>query len=227
MVLMEKHEFIYKSTELVYYQSSKVPKLLIASGFHGDETEVVEPLRDIVLANAHLLPPFIFVPVACPSAVALGTRLNKNNVDINRSYYLDSPEEEAQALMKLIAGHAFDVAYSFHEHAGETRFYLYDMGDGVEGTKIDALLLEVVKLGVELYNGVDDLEDPSLGVDIVDGYYLEKEEDAIKHGFFNGYLAKSNLAHSHVNPEIPGAISKEKKKEIVQAIFDTLIFSRT
>lgn len=222
-MVMEKHGFNYKSTTLTYYQSSRVPKLLIVSGFHGDETDVVEPLRDIVLANAHSLPPFIFIPVACPSAVAAGTRLNKNNHDINRFFYLDSPEDEAQALMKLIAGHAFDIAYSFHEHVGENRFYLYDMGDGMEGTKIDKLLLEVVKLGVELYNGVDDLEDPTLGIDIVDGYYLEKEEDAIQHGFFNGYLAKSNLAHSHVNPEIPGAISKEKKAAIVKAIFDTLV----
>lgn len=221
---MQKHGFNYKSTTLTYYQSSKTPKLLIVAGFHGNETDVVEPLRDIVLANARRMPPFIFVPVACPSAVAAGTRLNKNNNDINRFYYLNSPEDEAQALMKLIAGQQFDVAYSFHEDPGETRFYLYDMGDGVEGTKIDKLLLSVVNLGVELYNGIDDLEDPTLQIEIVDGYYLEKEEQAMKHGFFNGYLAKSNLAHSHVNPEIPGAIPKAKKAEIVQAIFDTLIF---
>ncbi len=222
---MQKHVFTYKSTTLTYYQSSRTPKLLIVSGFHGDEADVVEPLRDTILANTDRLPPFLFIPVACPSAVARGTRLNKNNIDINRFYYLDSPQDEAQALMKLIAGHAFDIAYSFHEHPGETRFYLYDMGDGLEGTKIDKLLLALVNMGIELYNGIDDLEDPTLGVEIVDGYYLEKEEAAKKHGFFNGYLATSNLAHSHVNPEIPGAISKEKKAAIVQAIFDTLIFT--
>lgn len=220
---MEKHEFTYKSTTLTYYQSAKTPKLLLVSGFHGDETDVIVPLTDIVLESALRLPPFLFVPVACPSAVAGGTRLNKNNKDINRFYYLDSPEDEAQALMKLIAGHAFDVAYSFHEHPGETRFYLYDMGEGVTGAKIDALLTKIKELGIELYNGPDDIEDSALNLNIVNGYYLENEEEAIKHGFFNGYLAKSNLAHSHVNPEIPGAVSKEKKAAIVQAIFDSLI----
>ncbi len=220
---MEKHAFAYQSTTLLYYQSSQTPKLLLISGFHGNETDVIAPLTDIIFRNQKRLPPFLFIPVACPSAVALETRLNKNKVDINRSYYLDSPEEEAQALMHLLAGFRFDIAYSFHEDPGERRFYLYDMGEGVDAKKIDALKQAILSLGVPMFHGIDDLEDPSLGGEIVDGYSLEDEQLTLKNGFFNGYLLTADITRRHLNPEIPGAIPKEKKAAILQAIFDILI----
>ena len=220
---MEKHAFAYQSTTLLYYQSSRTPKLLLTSGFHGDEADVIPLLTDIIFAHKDRLPPFLFIPIASPSAVSLGTRLNKNNVDINRSYYLDSPEEESQALMHLLSGFRFDIAYSFHEHPGETRFYLYDMGDGKDISKIENLKKRILALGIPLFSGVDDLEDPTLGYHIVDGHVLEDEEETIRHGFFNGYLLTADITKRHINPEIPGAISKEKKAAILQAIFDILI----
>ncbi len=220
---MEKHAFVYQSTTLFYYQSAGTPKLLLTSGFHGNEADVIPLLTNIIFAQKDRLPPFLFVPVACPSAVALGTRLNKNNADINRSYFLDSPEEEAQALMRLLSGFRFDIAYSFHEDPEERRFYLYDMGEGVDSQKIEELKKAIRVLGVDMFDGIDDLEDPSLGREIIDGYFLEKEEDAVKNGFFNGYLLSADIAYRHLNPEIPGSISKEKKSVVLQAIFDILI----
>ena len=220
---MEKHAFTYQSTTLFYYQSSQTPLLLLTSGFHGNEADVIPLLTDIIFAQKDRLPPFLFIPIASPSAVSLGTRLNKNNVDINRSYYLDSPEEEAQALMHILGGFRFDIAYSFHEHPGENRFYLYDMGDGLETKKIEMLKQKILGLGIPLLTGIDDLEDPTLGSHIIDGYLLEDEEETIQHGFFNGYLLTADITTRHINPEIPGAVSKEKKSAILQAIFDILI----
>lgn len=220
---MEQHEFTYQSTKLIYYQSSETPTLLITSGFHGDETDVIAPLADFVFQNQHRLLPFLFIPIVCPSAVALGTRLNKNNADINRSYYPDSPEEEAQAVMHFLAGFQFNTAYSFHEHPGETRFYLYDMGNRIDTKKIENLKQRILTLGVPLFSGVDDLEDPTLGSEIVDGYCLEDEGKTIQHGFFNGYLLTAGISHSHLNPEIPGAVSQAKKRAIIETLFDILL----
>ncbi|OGG11999.1 hypothetical protein A2Z00_04480 [Candidatus Gottesmanbacteria bacterium RBG_13_45_10] len=219
---MVKHASHYKATTLFYYQSSQKPRLLVVSGFHGDEAGVIAPLTDFITSNPDRLPPFLFVPVASPSAVARGMRLSTHNVDMNRSYFPNTSVEEAQALMHFLEGRTFDMAYSFHEHPGETRFYLYDMGRVVDGKKMATLNEKMDALGVPLFDGIDDDQDPALGRKITRGYASESPDVAVRHGFFNGFLFTSHTTTRHVNLEIPGAVSTKKKAAIVAAIFDTL-----
>lgn len=95
--------------EVQYYISGKQPSLLLLTGTHGDELEVIDCLKKTIKINLAQLPEFVFIPEMSPSAVLQKTRLNKDGLDINRHFFDDSDIEEVKAVMKIIGQHQFEL----------------------------------------------------------------------------------------------------------------------
>ena len=154
------------------------PKLLIVSGTHGDEFEVVPLIEEYVGKHYSDLPSFLYVPEVSPSALRLRTRKNADGVDLNRSFVDGTKIEEARQMMELWGRYNFDLFLTFHEDPTQDKFYLYE---GVQEKyysqfslerqgKLDPLRGGIQALGIELYSGVDDPLDPQLGHQVGDGY---------------------------------------------------------
>lgn len=223
---MLARESIYGRTKLTYVLSDPKPEILIISGFHGDEIDVVTHVTQYIEAHFHALPPFLYVPIASPSAAARHTRYNEHNVDINRSYYFQSPEEEAQALMNLLAPYSFTTIHAFHEDPELTSFYLYDYGDRTDMNKFDELKKKLLSERIVLFTGVDDPSDTSLGNVIFNGYIgwdMSADETTIEYGFFQEYTFATGKCRRHYTYEVPGRLPKERKSVVVSSIMSTMM----
>jgi predicted deacylase len=216
----------YGRTQLTYTVTEKKPTIFIVSGFHGDESESITPLIQAVTQYEHILPPFLFVPVVSPTAVKLKTRTNEHAIDINRSYFLDTQEEEAKALMTLLENYSFETVYSFHEDPDYTSFYMYDYGNHQQIEQIGKLLRALQRHGISLFTGIDDPSDTTLEHMVIDGYVgIDESNDIskIEYGFFSEYMFSMNKCKRDYTFEIPGMVSTEKKFEIIDIIFRTFI----
>jgi len=223
---MLAREFTYGRAKLTYVLSDPKPEILIISGFHGDEIDVVIPLTEYIEANYHSLPPFLYVPIASPSAALQKIRLNEHNVDINRSYFLNSPEEEAQALMNLLAPYTFSTVHAFHEDPELTSFYLYDYGDRTDMSRFDELKKKLLSERIVLFTGVDDPSDTSLGNVIFNGYIgwdMSADETTIEYGFFQEYTFATGKCRRHYTYEVPGRLPIDRKSVVVSLIMNTMI----
>lgn len=210
------------NTPLSYVLSYVHPKLLIASGFHGDESGSIPLIEEAVDIYKDKLPPFLFVPRVSPSAVAFKTRINKDNLDINRCYTGEGKHPEAAALIQLLKPHTFTMALEFHEDPQMDTFYLYDIGVRSDMDMIDRILKAVEDADVPLFSGIDDPDDPTLGMEIEDGYigFDEQPGDTdTTHGFFNKYLLATNKATRVLTFEVPGIVSYNTKEKVIRAIF--------
>lgn len=208
-----------------YYISGKNPEILLHSGTHGDEYEVIEIVQSAVHRYQKLLPDFVFVPIVSPSAVKLGTRLNKNGRDINRIFFSDSTEVEVQENIKALSDFKFDLMVSFHEDPELDSYYIYDEGfDKNETRQVLSHNRLLKKNGIKLLNGFDDLTDPRLGHEFINGYRkFSFSKDQKSSGMATVWALSEKRAKTTLVPEIPGKASLETKKYIVDTFFQEVL----
>lgn len=207
-----------------YFIKGAAPKLLIHSGTHGDEYQVIESVKKAVGKYHDFLPDFVFVPEVSPSAVARRKRNNEVGVDMNRSFFDDSPIEEVVANMEIVKEFApFDLCATFHEEPEFGDFYMYQSGehDCTNDSKWLAFKREIGNLGVGFLNGTDDPGDPVLKYEFVEGYrHVPRPEGGYKEsGEFDYWSINRNFVRYALIPEIPEKLNQEIKDKIVDLFF--------
>lgn len=207
------------------YIKGSSPKLILHSGTHGDECEIIESVKKAVTKFEDKLPDFVFVPEVSPSAVKSRTRTNARGVDINREFYADSADLEVKSNMEIFQKYPAPLLVSFHEDAELAKdLYIYDCGS-LKGTElIKSYLRSLPSLGVFPYNGVDDRDDPSLGSEFKDGYrffpVLARGKDD---GMIPTWVLARELVEKVVVIEIPGKAKRGIKDDLVDLFFSTVL----
>lgn len=209
------------------------PTILIVSGTHGDEYEIVPFVEKAVIKYENQLSDFLYIPEVSPSAVSLKTRKNKEGLDINRSFFKEVESEEVLQMMQLWSKYKFDLFLTIHEDPAQDSFYLYDGMKAeyfnqlkLEGSpEFDSLRKDILNLGINLYTGTDDAADPHLSYQVLNGY---AHWPMIHNDHSSDYwlLVEKEIAKHVINPEIPGKISPDKKREIVHAIFKRILLKK-
>lgn len=209
---------------VAYFTQGKGPRLLIRSGTHGDEYEVIEAVKRVVRLNLDKLPSLVFVPEVSPSAVTNRTRQNGAGLDINRHFLPGADEVEIMANKQIVKDHKFELCIDFHEDPVLDKFYFYDTGL-LDDEKLKRLKEKVLRLGIGLYTGIDDPNDPLLGVMVEDGY-LSTQGAAVepKTGMFADWAIDRGIIKRCLTLEIPGRLAYEKKAQLVELLFEELVF---
>ncbi len=211
--------------DIEYFVSGENPRLLIHSGTHGDEYEVTEFVTKCLEKYKKELPTFIYVPEVSPSAIAEKTRRNKQGHDMNRMFFSDSTDPEVQGNIEVLKDNRFDLFVSFHEDPELNEYYLYDVGYRKDqhtlALKHNQLLKEN---GVNLLNGVDDIEDTSLGFEFVGGYNkMIFQESQVDDGTISAWVLNRHIADEYLLPEIPGKADRKTKAMIVETFFTDVV----
>lgn len=209
---------------LIYIQKGQ-PTLLIHSGTHGDESDVIVSIEKYLREHADLMPDFLWIPEVSPSAVRAGTRKNERGVDVNRVFDANSIEPEVLANIALTRGKLFDLFLDIHEDPTTDAFYMYDSIDARGAKEMRELFSRVKALGVPLYNGLDD-ED--LGLHVADGYVVcndsyASQDKGTPHTSWNYLREHGMVKRRYLTPEIPGKAPQSVKDAIVAAVFQYLI----
>ncbi len=208
-----------------YFVHGKKPRLMIHSGTHGDEYEVVDLVKNCIDKYLHQLPDLLFIPETSPSALTRRTRKNGDGVDLNRNFTNNSAIDEAKTIMEIVRGNKFDLCFSFHEDPPQTKFYIYDVAGslinhpGLE--KLNHLRDDIKSKGITVLNGIDDPEDPALGNEFTDGYHAF----SISPGSFSTWATDEKICAGVLIPEIPGLLPLDQKQFIVDAVFRHLILN--
>jgi len=207
--------------DFYYFVSGKNPRLLIHTGTHGDEWEIIDLVKKALEKYELHLPAFVFFPEVSPSAVAAKTRANARGKDINRIFYSDSDDPEVIENIKHLSGKHFDLFISFHEDVGIEEYYIYNTGK-IDG-KNKAVVRHNGKLkagGIKLLNGLDDTNDPALGYEFKGGYrrfvFDGNEPD---NGMITVWLMNRGMVNEYMIPEIPGRLDIKKKEFIIDSFF--------
>lgn len=213
-----------------YYIKGDNPTLLIHSGTHGDEYEIIDIIKRCVEKYESNLPDFVFVPEVSPSAVKAQTRLTGTGEDINRIFFSNSDNTEVIENIKVFDRHKFETMVSFHEDVGIYDYYIYDSGFGVHESEIvKTHNKKIEKLGIKLLNGVDDPEDPQLNYEFKDGYrkFIEKPGDK-NNGMITVWAMTERGVNETLIPEIPGMLDVKEKELIIDTFFvDVLVNKKT
>ncbi len=224
---MTSQALTINDAEWTYLVHGENPKLLIDSGVHGDEYETIDLVSEYLQNNLDKMPDFIYIPVVSPTAVALKTRNNHLNMDVNRHFF-DSSIDEVTAYAEIIKNYQFDLCVTWHEDDTKDGFYLYDSGD-MEGTKLlDGLRKQVTNFGVPLFSGIDwegdeKFEtDPTMGAVIKNGYVGQEKRSGSNGQFFTWSIGAKYIKRI-VNPEIPGKLDIQTKKKLVELFFDQVV----
>jgi len=219
-----------------YFQSGNEPKLLIVGQTHGDESEIVPLVENVLFNHCSELPPFLFVREISPSASKLGTRENIDGLDLNRSFIVPPPTEEVKQMMELWSKYVFDIFLTFHTDPTAADFYLYDgtKDEDHEKRRLDVtegfslLQQDLRNLGIQLRNGIDDSDDPTLGYMTHNGYvYWPMSTKINDHATDYWLIMNTGGARQVINPEIPGKASLEQKEKIIDSIIRRLILNQT
>jgi hypothetical protein len=215
MPIVKKHH-----GPIEYVLKGQNPKLLIISGMHGNEFEVIECVKEFIYSNEKAFPDFLYIPNVSPSAVTRKTRTNMYNHDINRSFFSPPPDPEVASCIKILSQFSFDACLDFHEDPDRTReFYLYDTGV-LHMPELQQLRSEVTKSGCTLYSGLDDPTDTTLGYYIVDGYVtISIDLSEPDTGFSSGWLLRHKVVKRSYTLEIPGKSDVSLKKALVSTLF--------
>lgn len=218
-------KIILGNNNFTYFTSGKFPKLLIHTGTHGDEYEVIDIVKKYLEVHESDLPSFIYVPQVSPSAVKAKTRFNARENDLNRVFYTDSNDPEVLFNIDVIKKGPFDLFVSFHEDLEYDHYYIYDTSFNSSPTQIVIQHNQQLKLQqIALLNGIDDLTDPSLGYEFVDGY---RKFTAINGAPDNGSITIWGLNHGHIKhvllPEIPRKVKLDVKKMLVESFFKQVV----
>ena len=208
-----------------FWQKGNNPEVLIHTGTHGDEWRVIEPTTEYILANADSLPDFIYVPEVSPSAVASKTRVNGNNLDLNRNFFDHSSDEEIKANLEILNSHDFTKTLSIHEDIGYKEFYLYDSGV-IKKEEWQEFILKLKEIDIDVLNGLDDPEDPVLGTVFKDGYFSTSHLDLSKSNFgtLSEYLAINKDQARYFTIEVPTQSTSQQKKLLIELIFPALLY---
>lgn len=207
-------------------KTSKVsPKLLIHSGTHGDEWGVINLVKEALEKYKKHLPLFEYVSNVSPSAVSAKTRLNGNGNDINRIFFSDSKDPEVIENIHFHEGKKFDLLVTFHEDLTNKAYYVYDNGKGNGENKIITNHNKKLKeAGIKLLNGIDDGDDPILGHTFIEGYKKFVHKDGEKEdGMIDTWLLNKGVIRGSITPEIPGKLSTQKKRFIVNSFFEEVL----
>ena len=207
-------------TQIPYFTKGESPTLLIHSGTHGDEYGVISSVRLAVAKYEAQLPDFIFVPVVSPSAVAARKRVNMDGLDLNRSFFDGSRVSEIEANLSIARDYKFDLMVTFHEDSfWKSTFYLYDVNRSVgEGMAWKKFKAEIEALGLNLLNGSDDPNDPTLDYIFEEGYHYISEKGYLG-GSFDAWAIRNGVIGGALVPEIPGKLIQEKKNKVVDLFF--------
>lgn len=210
-----------KLPELEYFVKGDNPKLLIHSGTHGDEFDVIDLVKKAVEKYEGKLPDFVFVPMVSPSAVQNKTRVNKNGKDLNRIFYSNSTEIEVQENIKVLEGFCFDLVVSFHEDPEFNTYYIYDESQDELISEKVLNHIEIIKnLNVKLLTGLDDTNDPHLGHAFVEGYSkFHYPDERVADGTVTLWAYSENKTKGTLTPEIPGTLNLSEKDMIVDTFF--------
>jgi hypothetical protein len=214
-------EKINVDQEFSYFKSGNFPKLLIHSGTHGDEYEVIELVEKAVKKYERSLPPFFYVPRVSPSAVKNKTRENEFGKDINRVFFSNSQDPDVIQNIKVMNNHRFKLIVSFHEDPEFEQYYIYDSGYGKSETK---LIKEhnnyLQNNNISLLNGMDDPSDPDLGYLFKNGYKrFEIKNGESENGMIIVWTLVNKISRQCLIPEIPGKLNIGKKDFIVDSFF--------
>lgn len=220
---MDKKSVSVGKAKIDYFLHGEKPKVLISSGTHGDEPDLIFSVRRAVDKYVDQLPDFLYIPQVSPSAIALGTRKNSDGLDANRAFFPGTTCEETLTIEKILEHQTFDIHVDFHEDEWIPDFYIYDcrVGNTKQSDDIIGLLSDVSALGVGLFEGIDDLDNPNLGNIVKDGYC---SPDVTRYDpSFDGWTRKQAIAKRTIVPEVPGKASQELKDKIVEVIFKNLL----
>lgn len=216
---MKKHA----RDECVYYTKGSNPSLLILSGTHGDEFGVINSVEGVVKELELKLPDFMFIPAVSPSAVQRKTRVNRDEIDINRDFSTSPKSSEVRCIMEIMRGLKFDLCLSFHEDNEFEDFYLYDSLENSNSSEIRSIQNDIRALGVGLYTGCDDKHDPCLDNQIREGYFSQyNASEGRREGTFLLWASREGVAGRVVEPEVPMNASDEIKQQIVHIVFKNL-----
>ncbi len=213
-----------------YFVKGLRPKLLIHSGTHGDEYKVIESVKKAVEKHHDFLPDFVFVPVVSPSAVEIRKRKNGDGVDLNRSFFDDSPIEEVRVNMEIVKEYGqFDLFISFHEEPALDTFYMYQSGDHncTNDPEWIAFKKAVRNLGVGLLTGTDDPHDVVLGYEFIDGYrHVPLPEGGYEEsGEFDYWAINRKLVKYALIPEVPLKLDQGTKDGVVDLFFQKMLLA--
>jgi hypothetical protein len=215
------------NAEWTYLIHGENPRLLIDTGVHGDEYETIDLVSEYLQDNLSKMPDFIYIPVVSPTAVALKTRNNHLDLDVNRHFY-DSSIDEVTAYEEIIKNYNFDLCVTWHEDDTKDGFYCYDSGD-MEGSQVlEKLRSSITSLGVPLFTGIDwegDVKfeiDPTMGAVIKNGY-IGNEKRTDSNGQFFTWSTGAKYIKRILNPEIPGKLDLSTKKKLINLFFDQIV----
>jgi hypothetical protein len=213
------NKLIQNSTE--YFQKGEKPSLLILSGTHGDEFKVIESVTSFIKDKYENLPSFLFIPAVSPSAVKQKTRVNVNGVDLNRIFKGSIQDKEAIAIQTILNPFHFKISLSFHEDPENESFYMYDSGL-FEPEQLQVFKDLLHTSNVLLFSGIDDSEDPLLGLTIQEGYYSVNPKYDYSDGYLMDYVIQNKICERFITLEIPGKVSQEENLRITSAVMNSL-----
>lgn len=107
------------------------PRIYLSSGVHGDEPAA--PLALLALLEAGVFDDratWFLCPLLNPTGFALGTRENRDGVDLNRDYIDLRSAEVAGHVRWLRRQPSFDLVLCLHEDWETQGFYLYELNAG-------------------------------------------------------------------------------------------------
>ncbi len=225
-------------SRLTVERFGKEPTSMFVAGIHGDEYEIILPLKRILeqrtATKPQLFGSHIRVMEAFPKALHAKSR-KSDDADLNRQFgvkhYPDYPQ--AKLLADCLLEHkSLTTLFSFHEDLEEDRFYFYyqpsrdDTGDldpTIEKLRGN-LISRVESMGIPLYDGIDDID---LGY-WVDRGFCAVAADSSHDDTFEMWAIRNEL-HDHPSMkraflfEVPGKLPVAKKELLLQAIMDTFV----
>ena len=210
-----------------YYQKGNYPKYIFLTGTHGNENDVIASTGRAILKYLDRLPDFVYIPEVSPSGVSLNSRTNANGVDPNRTFFDGAIEPETICNMKVLQSLKCELLLTIHEDPELNDFYVYDSGDMTEDARWTNLKNEVLDLGVNLLNGLDDPTDPALGLTFVDGYKPQTLLASNPVGMIETWCLQKGIIKRTINPEIPGGLPQILKDEIVEAVMRNFMVDPT
>jgi murein peptide amidase A len=106
------------------------PVVTISAGVHGDEPAGVLALLSLFEENS-LDPHFAYRlwPCTNPSGYSVGTRVNAEGLDVNRTFARGGGSPEARAIIMANRDRKYELALDLHEDCDAGAFYCYAYND--------------------------------------------------------------------------------------------------
>ena len=206
-----------------YFLTDPSPHVLFLSGMHGNEYESGILLEQFLKTAPYA---YLYVPTVSPSAIAAKKRKNAFGNDINRMFFPNTSDREAQNLMHVLASRTFRLCIDVHEDPDRTgSFYVYDT-EIMNPEQLQNYRDSVRSTGIRLYTGVDDEEDEKLGLLVKQGYISTAfEQHGTYSGFFSRWAFEQDVAKRIFTLEIPGKAPITRKEQLIKTVVPFLYHS--